>query len=197
VLWPCQNLHQAQLPLQHPHQTTRQMVDQQVRRACSGPGLWPGPRRQARWAGRGLRGQRRAAGASRVAGCEAPLRPEGPARTMRGVPARWLCCDIFPAISAPRASLTAWPCSCGAAPGPLRRGSAAAGAGAAVRGSRRARRAAARKGASEAAAPQRRDPGNPGRLPLVPSRSAHSPVASAHSCTSVLAVRHGAPEVRP
>jgi hypothetical protein len=51
-----------------------------------GPGLWPGPRRQARWAGRGLRGQRRAAGASRAAGCEAPLRPEGPARTMRGAP---------------------------------------------------------------------------------------------------------------
>ena len=30
----------------------------QVRRARSGPGLWPGPRRQARWAGRGLRRSR-------------------------------------------------------------------------------------------------------------------------------------------
>ena len=59
----------------------------EVRRARSGPGLWPGPRRQARWAGRGLRGQRRAEGASRAAGYEAPLRLEGPARTMRGVPA--------------------------------------------------------------------------------------------------------------
>jgi hypothetical protein len=29
----------------------------EVRRASSGPGLWPGPRRQARWGGRGLRGQ--------------------------------------------------------------------------------------------------------------------------------------------
>ena len=29
-----------------------------VRRALSGPGLWPGPRRQARWAGRGLRRSR-------------------------------------------------------------------------------------------------------------------------------------------
>jgi hypothetical protein len=57
-----------------------------VRRARSGPGLWPGPRRQARWAGRGLQGQRRAAGASRAAGCEAPLRLEEPARTMRGAP---------------------------------------------------------------------------------------------------------------
>ena len=62
----------------------------EVRRARFGPGLWPGPCRQARWAGRGLQGQRRAAGASRVAGCEAPLRLEGPARTMRGVPARSL-----------------------------------------------------------------------------------------------------------
>jgi hypothetical protein len=40
---------------------------------------WPlaGPRRQARWVGRGLRGQRRAGGA--------PLRLEGPTRIMRGV----------------------------------------------------------------------------------------------------------------
>jgi hypothetical protein len=60
----------------------------EVRRARFGPGLWPGPRRQARWVGRGLRGQRRAAGASRGAGCEAPLRLEEPTQTMRGVPAR-------------------------------------------------------------------------------------------------------------
>jgi hypothetical protein len=58
----------------------------EVRRARSGPGLWPGPCRQARWVGRGLQGQRRAAGASRAAGCEAPLRLEEPTRTMRGVP---------------------------------------------------------------------------------------------------------------
>ena len=37
-----------------------------------------------------LRGQRRAEGASRVAGCGAPLRLEGPTRTMRGVPPRSL-----------------------------------------------------------------------------------------------------------
>jgi len=55
-----------------------------------GLAFWPGPRRQARWVGRGLRGQRRAAGASRAAGCKAPFRLEGPTRTMRGVPARWL-----------------------------------------------------------------------------------------------------------
>jgi len=51
--------------------------------------------------------------------------------------------------------MTAETSSRDAAPGTLRRGPAAAGAGEAVRGSRRARRATARKGASEAAAPQR------------------------------------------
>ena len=34
--------------------------------SASGPGLQPGPRRQARWGGRGLRGQRRAVGGSTV-----------------------------------------------------------------------------------------------------------------------------------
>jgi len=36
------------------------------RRAPIGPGLWPGPRHQARWAGRGLQRQRRAAGAAQL-----------------------------------------------------------------------------------------------------------------------------------
>src|SRR5215472_4600726 len=60
----------------------------EVRRAPFGPGLWPGPRRQARWAGRGLR-RSRAGPEDRF--CEAvrndlrvPLTLEGPARTMRG-----------------------------------------------------------------------------------------------------------------
>jgi hypothetical protein len=63
-----------------------------VCRACFGPGLWPGPCRQARWAGRGLR-RSRAGPEGRF--CEAvrndlrvPLTLEGPAQTMRGVPAR-------------------------------------------------------------------------------------------------------------
>ena len=62
----------------------------EVRRARFGPGLWPGPRRQARWAGRGLR-RSRVGPEERF--CEAvrnalrvPLTLEGPARTMRGVP---------------------------------------------------------------------------------------------------------------
>src|SRR5258708_17030737 len=61
-----------------------------VRRAQFGPGLWPGPRRQARWVGRGLR-RSRVGPEDRF--CEAvrnalrvPLTLEGPTRTMRGVP---------------------------------------------------------------------------------------------------------------
>ena len=63
-------------------------------RAPIGPGLWPGPRRQARRVGRGLR-RSRVGPEDRF--CEAvrndlrvPLTLEGPTRTMRGVPARWL-----------------------------------------------------------------------------------------------------------
>jgi hypothetical protein len=105
----------------------------EVRHARSGPGLWPGPRRQARWAGRGLRGQRRAAGASRAAGCEAPLRPEGPARTMRGV----LVSPPLPSLSAIGvlgAMLTTW-WWCWRTRQRIRRRTAT---GAAERGSRRA-----------------------------------------------------------
>ena len=69
----------------------------EVRRACFGPGLWPGPRRQARWVGRGLRRQGWAlapiAMATRPQG--APLTLEGPTRTMRGVPAP-VSCDLSP-----------------------------------------------------------------------------------------------------
>jgi hypothetical protein len=59
-----------------------------------GPGLWPGPRRQARWVGRGLR-RSRVSPEDRF--CEAvrndlrvPLTLEGPTRTRRGLPALWL-----------------------------------------------------------------------------------------------------------
>ena len=66
----------------------------EVCRARLGPGLWPGPRRQARWVGRGLR-RSRVGPEDRF--CEAvrnalrvPLTLEGPTRTMRGVPVRSL-----------------------------------------------------------------------------------------------------------
>ena len=66
----------------------------EVRRALIGPGLRPGPRRQARWAGRGLRRSRvgpeyRFCGAVRN-DLRVPLTLERPAQTMRGVPARRL-----------------------------------------------------------------------------------------------------------
>jgi len=45
-----------------------------------------------------------------------PLRVEGPTRTMRGVPAP-VTVTFHPATGAPGANVTAWSCSCGAAPG--------------------------------------------------------------------------------
>jgi hypothetical protein len=61
----------------------------EVRHAPFGPGLWPGPRRQARWvgSGSGVKGGRlRPSPWRRAEG--APLTLEGAPRTMRGVPAR-------------------------------------------------------------------------------------------------------------
>ena len=91
--------------------------------------------------------------------------------------------------------LTVATCSRCAAPGALRRGPAAAGAGAAVRGSRRARRAAARKGASEAAAPATASPpGDSARLhPVIPAALLTLPVAFACSRSLALAARPVAP----
>jgi len=83
----------------------------------------------------GLQGQRRAAGASRAAGCKAPLRPEGPTRTMGGVPP----CrrDIFPATGTFGARVTAWPW-CWRARQRDAAGTAGGGHRGAMRGSRRA-----------------------------------------------------------
>ena len=137
----------------------------EVRRACFGPGLWPGPRRQARWVGRGLQGQRRAVGVSRVAGCEAPLRLEGPTRTMCGVPP---CrCDIFKASGALGASASAW-LWCRRA----RQRDTTGTAGGRSPGPRcaAARRAVglASEGRGESCRPPTAKPGvNPGRLPRV------------------------------
>jgi hypothetical protein len=79
------------------------LVRREVRRARSGPGLWPGPRRQARWAGRGSRVKGLPEG-TRPEG--APLTLEGPAQTMRGAPV--LALRQFTACGAPGATLTAW-----------------------------------------------------------------------------------------
>jgi hypothetical protein len=84
--------------------------------ACaSGLAFRPGPCRQARLGWQRLQGQQRAAGASRVAGCEALLRLEGPARTMRGVPPP--AAVTFPGVGACGACLTVWSSRTGAAAG--------------------------------------------------------------------------------
>jgi hypothetical protein len=117
-----------------------------VRRALFGPGLWPGPRRQARWAGRGLR-RSRVGPEDRF--CEAvrndlqvPLTLEGPARTMRGAPSR--SCDTFMAIGALGVTPSAWPWAGGRGSG-IRRGPQAAGHRGAVRGLPPRRRACVRR----------------------------------------------------
>ena len=111
---------------------------------CFGPGLRPGPRRQARWVGRGLR-RSRVGPEDRF--CEAvrndlrvPLTLEGPTRTMRGVPPR--CLRLSPGDWRTRCETIGPASSRSADPhGALRRVRAAAGCGAS------ARRAAARDGA--------------------------------------------------
>ena len=103
-----------------------------------GPGLWPGPRRQARWAGRGLRGQRRAAGASRAVGCEEPLRPEGSARTMRGAPVLTRRLLTSSRLTAHLARARRPGRGAGGRGSEIRRGPQRSATGAAARGSRRA-----------------------------------------------------------
>ena len=80
----------------------------QVHRASIGPGLWPGPRREARWAGRGLRGQRRAEGASRASGMRSTVEAGGasPDNARRSGP---LAVTSSPGDRRTGATLTAWP----------------------------------------------------------------------------------------
>jgi len=86
--------------------TTMTVIHSAARRF--GPGLWPGPRRQAHWAGRGLQGQRRAAGASRASGMQSTVEAGGasPDNARQVRPGR---CDIFTVPGAPGATVTAWP----------------------------------------------------------------------------------------
>ena len=145
------------------------VVTKGVRRVPFGPGIWPGPCRQACLAGRGsrvkglrLRSKRRAVGA--------PLRLEGPARTMRGVLARRS--DTFTAPGASGAVLTAWPWWAGAGSG-IGRGPQAAGHRGAVRGSSPRRRACVRRTRRKLPPPQRRDPR--GSIAATCSSRSHSP----------------------
>lgn len=104
-----------------------------------------------------------------------------------------------PATGALGATLTAATSSRRAVTGALRRGPAAAVGGEAVRGSRRARRADAQKGASEAAAHNGEFPGDPGRLyQVIPAALLPPSLGCSRLLRNpVLAVRPGAPKVRP
>ena len=148
-----------------------QAVRIEVRRARFGPGLWPGPRRQARWAGRGLQGQRRAEGASRAAGCGAPVEAGGasPDNARRSGP--------VVVTSSRRSAHLARACRPGRGAGErgsgIRRGPQRPVTGCRARQPPR-RRTCGRRTRREAAAPQRRVPGvNPGRLRRV-TLAAHS-----------------------
>jgi hypothetical protein len=109
----------------------------EVRRAPIGPGLWPGPRRQARWAGRGLQGQRRVPRSGMRSTVEAG--GASPDNARRSAPGAY---DIHPAAGARGACRPARPSSRSASP-TVRYG----GAFAAVECGASLRRAAARDGA--------------------------------------------------
>ena len=145
------------------------------------PGLRPGPRRQARRVGRGsgVNGapQTRPRAARTRSTAEAGGAHPDNARRSGLVPV-----TLRTAIGTPGASMAGRDQPAPCAPGTLRREPTAAGAGAAVRGSGCARMAAARKGASEAAAPQRRDPVDPGRSRPVPAALLTPPGCSRLCC---------------
>jgi hypothetical protein len=155
-------------------------------RAHFGPGLWPGPRRQARWAGRGLR-RSRAGLEDRF--CEAvgndlrvPLTREGSAQIMRGSPVA-VTSSRLP--GPPGASASAWPW-CWRVRQRIRRGPQAAGH-LGCRARQPTRLVGFRpKGAAKKLPPRNGEtPGlNPGRLrrvtwPLIPSRLL-APVLAPH-----------------
>ena len=148
----------------------------EVRRACSGPGLWPGPCRQARRAGRGLQ-RSRVGPEDRF--CEAvrdDLRCSERWRRLLGHcaafrPGGW---DILTAPGALGATLTAWSWRWRARQQDTAGTAGGRSPGVAVRGSRRAWWASAQRARRKAAAPQRRNPRfNPGR-PWRVTLAAHS-----------------------
>jgi hypothetical protein len=174
-------------------------VAAKVRRARFGPGLRPGPRRQARWVGRGLR-RSRVGPEDRF--CEAvrndlrvPLTLEGPTRTMRGVPARYPVTSLWRSAQPARRHRPGR--GAGGRGSGIRRGPQAAGHRGAVRGSRRAAGLAS-EGRGESCRPATaRLPGEPRAPTAGHPRRSYPPTARPVLATHGLAVRPGAPEVRP
>ena len=188
-------------PIHYQFNSGNRLIRLSVRRARFGPGLWPGPCRQARWAGRGLR-RSRAGPADRF--CEAvrndlrvPLTLEGPARTMRGVPAR-LTVTSSRLSGAPGASgdgLAVVLAGAAAGYGGDRRRPVT---GAAVRGSSPRRRARVRRTRRKLPPRNGETPGEP-RPPTAghPGRSSPRDCSRPSSLFTAGAVRPGAPKVRP
>jgi hypothetical protein len=169
-----------------------------VRRAAIGPGLRPGPRRQARWVGRGLR-RSRVGPEDRF--CEAvrnelrvPLTLEGSTRRMRGPAPAAVTFSRLPAqpTRARRPGRGA-----GGRGSGIRRGPQAAGhTGCRARQPPRCR-ACVRRTRRSCRPTTASPPGEPGRLrrvtwPLIPSRSL-APILAVHD----QAVRPRAPKACP
>ena len=131
-----------------------------------GPGLWPGPRRQARWAGRGLR-RSRAGPEDRF--CEAVRNDLRVPLTLEGQPGQCAAfrhrrCDIFTAPGAPGAEADHLVVVLARAATRYGRDRRRPVTGVPCAGCRRAVGLAS-EGRGERPAPQRRDPRlNPGRL---------------------------------
>jgi hypothetical protein len=133
-----------------------------VRRALFGPGLWPGPRRQAplgRPRSPGSTARRRRVPRS---GMRSTVEAGGadPDNAWRSGP---LPVIFRPATGAHGATLTAWSCSCRAASGPLRRGPVAAGGGACRARQPPRRRATARRARAKLPPRNGETTGDPGR----------------------------------
>ena len=144
-------------------------ADEEVRRAAFGPGLRPGPRRQARWAGRGLQGQRRAAGASRSSGMRSTAGGASPDNARRSGPVAVTSSRLPARLARGRRPGR----GAGGRGSGIRRGPQAAGHRAAERGSRRAVGLAS-EGRGENCRPATARPRvNPGRLRRI-TLAAHS-----------------------
>ena len=188
-------------PIHYEFNLVNRLIRLSVRRACFGPGLWPGPCRQARWAGRGLRrsragpagrflrsGQKRPSGALDAGGASPDnARRSGPLTATSSRHPAHLARARRPGRGA------------GGRGSGIRRGPQAAGRpGAAVRGSSPRRRARVRRTRRKLPPRNGETPGEP-RPPTAghPGRSSPRDCSRPSSLFTAGAVRPGAPKVRP